>query len=135
MRLTLHTDYALRVLLHAAARPGDRLSISDTAQAHRISRNHVMKVVNQLANAGLLDTVRGRGGGFTLARPPEAITIGEVVRLTEPDLRPVDCANCVLHPGCGLTPLLGSAVDAFLAELDRQTLADALARTTQPLPC
>ena len=91
-----------------------------------------MKVVNQLANAGLLDTVRGRGGGFTLGRDPAGITLGEVVRLTEPDLRPADCGNCVLRVGCGLTPLLASAMQAFLDELDRQTLADALRGSSLP---
>ncbi len=110
--------------------PGERLSISHTAQLHRISRNHVMKVVNELAQAGLLATARGRGGGFTLSRDPASITLGEVVRLTEPDLRPADCAHCVLRVSCGLTPILGSAVEAFLKELDRQTLADALAASS-----
>lgn len=88
-----------------------------------------MKVVNELANAGYLATTRGRGGGFTLARRPEDITLGEVVRLTEPDLGPVNCGSCALKRGCGLTPMLGSAVQAFLAELDRQTLAEALERS------
>ena len=92
---------------------------------HGISKNHVMKVVNLLARNGLLATVRGRGGGFTLGRDASDIRLGEVVRLTEPDLNPADCDNCVLNGSCGLTPMLGSAVRAFLAELDRQTLADA----------
>ncbi len=86
-----------------------------------------MKVVNQLANRGLLDTQRGRGGGFTLARDAAEITLGEVVRLTEPDLQPADCARCSLQAGCGLTPILGTATQAFLDVLDRQTLADAAA--------
>ena len=132
IRLTLHTDYALRILLQAAAQGDALLSISGVAQAHGISRNHVMKVVNQLANAGLLQTVRGRGGGFRLERDPETITLGEVVRLTEPDLRPADCANCVLSNGCGLAPMLGSAMQAFLDELDRHTLADALRESRLP---
>lgn len=124
----------MRILLQAAAAGGQRLSIAAVAEAHGISRNHVMKVVNELANAGYLATTRGRGGGFTLARAPETITLGEVVRLTEPDLGPVDCGSCALKHGCGLTPMLGSAVQAFLAELDRQTLAEALARSVVPLP-
>ena len=88
-----------------------------------------MKVVNQLANAGLLATVRGRGGGFTLGRPADEISLGEIVRLTEPDLQPADCAGCALNYGCGLEPMLGSAVAAFLRELDGQTLAQAAARS------
>lgn len=134
IRLTLHTDYALRILLQAAAANGHRLSIAGVADQHRISRNHAMKVVNVLANAGLLATTRGRGGGFVLARAAEDITLGEVVRLTEPDVRPADCGNCALRIGCGLTPILGDAMQAFLGVLDRQTLADAMAASTFPIP-
>jgi Rrf2 family nitric oxide-sensitive transcriptional repressor len=129
IRLTRHTDYALRMLLEAAMMPGERLSIAEVAARHGISKNHVMKVVNELANAGLLTTQRGRGGGFMLGRPAEEVTIGEVVRLTEPDLQPADCAGCVLNRGCGLDPMLGAAVAAFLAELDGQTLAEAVRRS------
>lgn len=121
-------------MLQAAAARGDRLSIAGVAEQHGISRNHAMKVVNVLANAGLLATTRGRGGGFVLARDPARITLGEVVRLTEPDVRPADCGNCVLRSGCGLTPMLGAAMQAFLDTLDRQTLADALAASTFPIP-
>lgn len=127
MHLTRYTDYALRVLLHAASREGGLTSISEIAQIQGISKNHVMKVVNQLANDGFLRTIRGRGGGFTLARPAEDIRIGDVVRRTEPDLNPADCGNCVLRVGCGLNPLLGEAMTAFLGTLDRYTLADAVA--------
>jgi len=93
-----------------------------------------MKVVNTLANARLLETTRGRGGGFVLAREPQDITLGEVVRLTEPDVRPANCGDCALRRGCGITPMLGAAMQAFLDTLDRQTLADALAGSTFPIP-
>jgi Rrf2 family nitric oxide-sensitive transcriptional repressor len=109
------------------------LSIAGVALAHGISRNHAMKVVNGLARGGLLATVRGRGGGFRLGRDAADIRLGEVVRLTEVDLAPADCKTCVLNRGCGLQPLLGTAVEAFLAELDRHTLADAARRTRLPL--
>lgn len=132
MRLTRHTDYALRILLQAALEPERRLSIAAVAEAQGIARNHAMKLVNELATAGLLATVRGRGGGFGLARPAGEITIGEVVRLTEPDLRPANCDDCALAPGCGLTPMLSGAVRAFLAELDRHTLAEAARGTRMP---
>jgi len=132
MRLTRHTDYALRILVQAAAEPGRRLSIAGVAEAQGIARNHAMKVVNELAGAGLLETVRGRGGGFALGRAAEAITIGEVVRLTEPDLRPANCEECALSASCGLRPMLSGAVRAFMAELDRQTLAQAAAGTRLP---
>ncbi len=133
MRLTLHTDYALRILIQAAGSPDQRLSIAAVADAHRISRNHAMKVVNLLATAGLLATVRGRGGGFSLGRPAEQITIGQVVRLTEPDIRPAACDTCVLSGSCGLTSILHEAMRSFLAELDSRTLAEAAAGTRLPV--
>ncbi len=132
LRLTRHTDFALRILLQAATQPDERLSIAAVAEAQGIARNHAMKVVNELANAGLLATTRGRGGGFTLGRAPEEITIGEVVRLTESATQPADCENCALRPGCGLIPVLHGAASAFFAELDRHTLADATQRTRLP---
>lgn len=132
MRLTRHTDYALRILLQAALEPERRLSIAAVAEAQGIARNHAMKLVNELAAAGLLITVRGRGGGFVLGRAAAEISIGEVVRLTEPDLRPADCDNCALASGCGLTPMLSGAVRAFLAELDGHSLADAARGTRMP---
>jgi Rrf2 family nitric oxide-sensitive transcriptional repressor len=132
MRLTRHTDYALRILLQAAVEPGRRLSIAGVAESQDIARNHAMKVVNELAGAGLLATARGRGGGFTLGRPAAEITIGEVVRVTEPDLRPADCENCAMAPSCGLKPVLHGAMQAFLAELDRHTLETAAAGTILP---
>jgi Rrf2 family nitric oxide-sensitive transcriptional repressor len=133
MHLTRYTDYALRVLLHAASREGGLTSIAEIAEIQGISKNHVMKVVNQLANDGFLRTVRGRGGGFTLARAAGDIRIGDVVRQTEPDLNLADCGSCVLKVGCGLTPLLGEAMTAFLDTLDRYTLADAVSRGTNGL--
>ena len=132
MRLTRHTDYALRILLQAATQPDELLSIATVAEAQGIARNHAMKVVNELANAGLLATTRGRSGGFRLGRPAADITVGEVVRLTETDLRPADCDSCVLQSGCGLIPVLNGAARAFLAELDKITLAQAAATTRLP---
>jgi Rrf2 family transcriptional regulator, nitric oxide-sensitive transcriptional repressor len=128
----LHTDYALRILLHAAAMPGERLSIGEVAVQHGISRNHVMKVVNLLGSRGFLETTRGRGGGFALARDPADITIGEVVRLTEPSLQPADCASCTLRHACGLVPALDCAMRAFMQVLDNRTLADAARETSLP---
>lgn len=128
MRLTAHTDYALRILLHAAleAKGGRQLlGIAQVADDHGIPRNNAMKVVNALSNVGLLETVRGRSGGFRLGRAAETITIGEVVRLTETCLNLADCAGCILRERCGLTGMLERAMHAFLAELDQQTLAEA----------
>ncbi len=85
MQLTRHTDYALRVLIHLAAKPSGRATIPEIADAYGLSRNHLMKVVHHLGQGGFLDTRRGRGGGFTLARAPDSISLGDVVRHTEPD--------------------------------------------------
>lgn len=125
MQLTRHTDYALRVLLHLAVVPNGRATIGEIADAYDLSRNHLMKVVHHLGRGGFIETQRGRGGGFTLARVPELITLGDVVRYTEPDMNMADCGGCVLRTACGLTSILRAAVGAFLAVLDQHSLADA----------
>lgn len=125
MRLTRHTDYALRVLIHLAVTDGQKAAIGEIAEAYDLSRNHLMKIVNELARAGFIATMRGRGGGFTLARSATDISLGEVVRLCEPDLRPADCGTCALQPACGLSGILMEAIAAFLKVLDGYTLADA----------
>ena len=128
MRLTTLSDYALRVLMYAAA-TGDRLiTIEETAQAYNVSRAHLMKVVNILTRGGFLKGVRGRAGGFTLARPPEAINLGEVLRTTEPDFALVECFatgnQCIVTGCCKLPTILNEALNNFVATLDRYTLAD-----------
>jgi Rrf2 family nitric oxide-sensitive transcriptional repressor len=132
MQLTYFTDYALRVLIYAAVRPGSRCLTSDVATAFGMSRHHVVKVVNELRHLGYLDTTRGRDGGFALARQAAGIRIGEVVRRTEGSMALVECFNrdmntCPLSPACGLKGVLREALDAFLAVLDRATLADLVA--------
>jgi len=124
MRLSRHTDYALRVLIYLAAQPDRLVSIAEIARAHAISENHLMKVVNMLGRAGFVRTVRGRGGGIALARPGEEIIIGAVVRHSEPDLNLAECGTCLIAPACGLIGVLGEALGAFLAVLDRYSLAD-----------
>jgi Rrf2 family nitric oxide-sensitive transcriptional repressor len=132
MQLTAFTDYALRVLIYAAARPESRCLTADVATAFGISRHHVVKVVNELQHLGYLDTTRGREGGFALAKPPHRIRIGEVVRRTESTMTLVECFDrdtntCPLTRACGLKGVVGEAFDAFLAVLDRYSLADLLA--------
>lgn len=128
MRLSRHTDYALRVLIHLAAAPERLSSIAEIARAFGISENHLMKVVNNLARSGVLRTVRGRGGGIALARPAEDIMIGTIVRQSEPDLNLAECGSCVIAPACGLISPLDEALRAFLAVLDRYSVADAAQR-------
>lgn len=124
MRLTRYTDYAMRTLLFIAARPERLYSISEVADAYGISKNNLMKVVNDLASAGYLETVRGRNGGVRLARPPSEINVGQVIRHMEEGFDLADCASCVIAPACGLTGALAQAVHAFLAVLDGYTLED-----------
>lgn len=126
MRLTRYTDYAMRVLLALGARPEGSCSIAEIAGAYGISRNHLMKVVNDLVNAGYVTSARGRRGGIRLARPPAEINVGAVIRFTEADFALVDCGTCVIAPGCGLQSALGAALAAFLETLDGYTLADLL---------
>jgi Rrf2 family nitric oxide-sensitive transcriptional repressor len=131
MQLTRYTDYAVRVLLHVGARDEGALSsIKEIAEVYDISRNHLMKVVQDLGQAGFLTTVRGRGGGLKLGRPADEITIGAIVRHTEAGFDLVDCSACLIAPACSLPKILNEAVGAFLAVLDRYTLADVLSRKT-----
>jgi len=128
MKLTLFTDYAVRVLLYLGARPERLCSIAEVARAYRVSQNHLMKVVNQLARQGYVESVRGRSGGIRLGRTPDAINLGALIRATEDGFELVDCGRCVAAPACGVTSVLGEALAAFLAVLDRYTLADMLGR-------
>ena len=128
MRLTRYTDYAMRVLLYLGTRPDELCSIAAIARAYGISQNHLMKVVNDLVNAGYLQSVRGRNGGIRLARPADQINVGALIRHTEDGFDLVDCISCLIAPACGLTGVLGEALSAFLAVLDRYTLADVLSR-------
>lgn len=128
MRLSLFSDYSLRVLMYAAAK-GDTFSISDVAEAYQISRHHLVKVVNQLSRLGHLETRRGRGGGITLGAPANTIRIGQVLRQTETNHPLVECFDattntCSLNGHCLLKGILGEAKLAFYQTLDRYTLAD-----------
>jgi Rrf2 family nitric oxide-sensitive transcriptional repressor len=129
MRLTVYTDYSFRVLMYVALRPNRLSTISEIASTYAISKNHVMKVVHQLGIAGFIETVRGQSGGMRLARSPETIILGEVMRRTEPDFAMVPCLNginavCVLTPACRLRRALQQARAAFMAVLDEYSLAD-----------
>ena len=128
MRLTRYTDYAMRVLIHLAARPGELCSIGEISRVYAISQNHLMKVVNDLARAGFIASARGRGGGIRLGMPAEEIKVGAIVRHTEDGFDLVDCGSCVIAPACGLNGMLNEALVAFMGVLDRYTLADLAVR-------
>lgn len=128
MRLTNFSDYALRMLMFAAS-SGDRLiTIEQAARTFNLSKTHLNKVANTLTRGGFLKAVRGRSGGLMLGRPPEAIRIGDVIRLTEPDFALVECFatgnQCVLTRCCKLAGMLDEAMASFQNTLDRYTLAD-----------
>jgi Rrf2 family nitric oxide-sensitive transcriptional repressor len=130
MRLTLHTDYALRVLIHVAIADGKLITINEIAESFDISKQHLMKVVNDLGQKGYLDTVRGRGGGVRLRRPPRDINIGRVAREIEDKLDVIGCLGqrgyCPIERICVLRGVLHDAIEAFLAVLDGYTLADLI---------
>jgi Rrf2 family nitric oxide-sensitive transcriptional repressor len=129
MRLTSFTDYALRMLMRLAGAPGQSFTTDGIAREFAVSRHHLHKVVRELAQAGYITTQRGAGGGFRLAVPPESLTIGAIVRRLEARQPLVECFRadggaCVLTPRCLLKRRLAVAREAFLAELDRTTLAE-----------
>ena len=131
MRLTLHTDHALRLLMLLAMEPDDLHTIDEVARRYRISRNHLMKIVQTLGEAGLVESLRGRGGGLRLGKPAGSIDLGTVVRATEDSFALVECFDgvrntCVLASACGLRGPIEEALQAFLAVLDRYTLADLI---------
>ena len=131
MRLTAYTDFSLRVLMFLALHPDRRPTIAEIAGRYGISKAHLMKVVYQLGLRGYVETTRGKGGGLTLARRLEDVTVGEIVRQTEPDMALVACFDpnapvCVIAPACRLKAKLGEARAAFLKVLDDCTLAEVM---------
>lgn len=130
MHLTRFTDYSIRVLLYLAAKGEERSTISEIAETFSISRNHLMKIVQELNQKGYLKAIRGKHGGLLLNRSPHGISLGAVIRDTEQEMALVECFRddnaCVITPHCRLQPILAEALDAFLRVLDAYTLADLL---------
>ncbi len=129
MKLTAFSDYTLRVLMFLAIERGRLATIPEIARAYDISENHLMKVVHQLARSGVIDSVRGKGGGIRLAREPAAIRLGQIVRTAEGGGAIVEClsdnpACCKIAPACRLTAILVRAFEALYTTLDEYTLAD-----------
>ncbi|GAA5190784.1 nitric oxide-sensing transcriptional repressor NsrR [Ferrimonas gelatinilytica] len=128
MQLTSFSDFAFRALIYLGTLPeGELTSISKVTELYGVSRNHMVKVINKLGHAGFVTTVRGKNGGIRLARSPETIRLGAVVRALEP-MQLVDCRSpmCSILPACRLKPVLQEATEAFLATLDHYVLADML---------
>lgn len=134
MRLTLHTDYGLRVLVYLAAMPDRVVTTTEIGTAYAISKNHLVRVAHSLRAGGFIELTTGRTGGLALARPASAIRVGEVVRALEPELRMVECFDrstntCPISPRCALSGAIAGALDQFLAELDRHTIGELVERS------
>lgn len=128
MKLTVFTDYSLRLLLYLAMEPRRRATIAEVAAVFDISEHHLVKVAHFLGKCGFMANVRGKGGGLELARPPSQIGVGAVVRKTEGAVVPAECfeggGDCAIASCCRLRHVLGEGVAAFYAVLDRYTVAD-----------
>ncbi|CAM4005834.1 nitric oxide-sensing transcriptional repressor NsrR [Xenorhabdus thuongxuanensis] len=132
MQLTSFTDYGLRALIYMASLPaGQMTSITEVTEVYGVSRNHMVKIINQLSHLGLVNAVRGKNGGISLGKPANEIRIGDVVRSLEP-LSLVDCSACQITPACRLKSILNQAVENFLEELDKHTVAD-MVKDNRPL--
>jgi Rrf2 family nitric oxide-sensitive transcriptional repressor len=131
MQLTQHTDFGLRLLIRLARSGGGPIALTEFAAEQKLSYHHVAKVAQELAREGFIKSRRGRSGGVELARAPQDIRMGEVVRALERGLRLADCATCELRHDCETSGLLAEALGAFMAVLDRTTLAEA-ARPGKP---
>ncbi len=133
MRLTLHTDYALRVLVHVGLRGGELVTINEIADTYGISKNHLTKVVHQLGRSGYLETVRGKYGGVRLLVAPGDVRLGDFIRRTEEDfalarcMRDDDHDKCLIEGSCVARKAFGQGLAAFFSTLDNYTLADMLA--------
>jgi Rrf2 family transcriptional regulator, nitric oxide-sensitive transcriptional repressor len=128
MHLTRYSDYSVRVLLHLSTYPDRLACIAEIAQAYGISQNHLMKVVQDLGQAGYLETVRGRHGGIRLRKAAAEINLGALIRHTEKHFEVVDCTDCLIAPACQASNVFAQAMRAFLAVLDQYTLADMMGR-------
>ncbi len=131
MQLTQYTDYTLRVLVYLSLQPERLVTITEIADFYHVSRNHLVKIVHGLAQLGYIETIRGKHGGMRLAHPADKISIGAVVRQTEPNFDIAECFNqstnhCAITPACGLKSILNQARNQFLDILDKYTIADAI---------
>lgn len=124
MQLTQHTDLGLRILIVLARGDGKPLSLPAFARDQQVSYNHVAKIGQALVHEGFATSVRGRNGGILLARPASEIRVGDAVRALEHGMRLADCGRCILRADCRLSCVLAEALEAFMAVLDRYTLAE-----------
>lgn len=127
MKLTIHTDLSLRVMMYLAIKSDELIRVKEIAEAFKVSRNHLVKVVHKLSTFGYLKTTKGRGGGIALAVPAEEIIVGDIIRTMESTMDIIDCkgkTSCTFISACLLKGVLNEATNAFLKSLDQYTVAD-----------
>jgi Rrf2 family nitric oxide-sensitive transcriptional repressor len=136
MRLTTYTDYSLRVLIYLAVNTAERPTIREIAERYGISRNHLMKVVQELSKRGYIAALRGKNGGLQLNQAPAEIKIGRLVRAMENEMALAECFGsnnrCILTPACALQSMLTEALNSFIATLDCYTLEDVISGQQKP---
>jgi len=136
MHITRYTDYSLRVLMYLALKGEELSTIREIADSYAISKNHLMKVVQELNIKGYITAIRGKNGGLRLRAQPEDINLGRLVRDTEQDLALVECFSdgdkCVITPACELKRVFAEGLEAFFKVLDSYTLADLVPRKKAP---
>jgi len=136
MKIRQFTDYSLRVLMYLAIQDQDLVTIREVAERYNISKNHLMKVVQELNLKGYLVATRGKHGGIRLSRDPEDINVGQLVRLMEQDSILVECFGpnnqCVITPACQLKKMLAEAMESFFTCLEQYTLEDLISTPSQP---
>lgn len=130
MNVTRFTDYSMRVLIYLAVNDSELVTIKEIAQSYDISKNHLMKVVQELNHKSYITAIRGKNGGLKLATSPDEINIGEVIRSIEQGSQLVECFGdnniCVITPACQLKTMLAEALEQFFLKLDEYTLADLI---------
>jgi Rrf2 family transcriptional regulator, nitric oxide-sensitive transcriptional repressor len=131
VQLSLHADYALRVLVYLGTHPDRVVTTKEISGAYGISKNHLVRVIHTLAEQQYVAVHAGRSGGITLAREPGQIRLGDVIRSAEPSLRIAECFDrktntCPIAHVCSLKGMLNEALNAFLSTLNGYTVADVL---------
>ncbi|HLS50663.1 MAG TPA: Rrf2 family transcriptional regulator [Burkholderiaceae bacterium] len=131
MRLTQHTDYAMRLLMYLGQHPDRLCTIAEVAGVYNISVPHLMKITHRLGQQGWIETVRGKNGGMRLAHPADSIRLGDVIRDTENDFNLVECfdaetSTCLLQDMCHMSHVIAAALQKFMQHLDQYTLADII---------
>lgn len=137
MQLTRYTDFGIRTLMYLAIQPEREtlFRIAEITEVFELSPNHVSKIVHHLGKLGYLETIRGKSGGFRLGRSPKDINIGQLVRVLENSLAPIDCSKpyCRFTPSCQLKGVLAEAVTAYLTVLDQYSLSDIVSNRKELL--